>query len=82
MGQAAWNVTFKELGRGFSVFQAFGDHTKRHGLATCDGFFAVGAVAHHAGQGWHFGEPPAVVFALQLDGKGHARTVASGQLAN
>jgi hypothetical protein len=68
----------QKLGWGFSVFQAFGDHTKRQRLYTRHRFIAVGAVAHDAWQSWHFGQPPAIGFALKLDGKGHARTVASG----
>ena len=68
----------QELGWGFSVFQAFCDHAKRQRLYARHGFIAVDAIAHDAGQGWHFGKPPAVIFALKLDGKGHAGTVASG----
>lgn len=62
----------QELGWGFSVFQAFGDHAKRQGLYARHRFVAVGAITHDAGEGWYFGEPPTIVFALKLDGKGHA----------
>jgi len=68
----------QKFGWGFSVFQSLSDDAKRQRLYTRHGFIAVCAVAHDARQSWHFGQPPAIGFALKLDGKGHARTVASG----
>lgn len=68
----------QKLGRGFTVFQTFRDHTKRQGLDARHGFITVGAITHDAGEIGHFGEPPAVSFSLELDGEDHARTVASG----
>jgi Tannase and feruloyl esterase len=60
------------------VLQAFGNDPKRQRLNAGNGFIAVDAVAHDAGQGRHFRQPAAVLFALKLDGKDHGRNVASG----
>ena len=60
------------------MFEALGDHSKGKGLNTGDGFVTVRAVAHHASQARHLGQPPAVIFAFKLNRKGHAGTVASG----
>ena len=68
----------QEFGRGFSVFEAFGDNSEGERLNPRDSFVAVRAIAHHAGQGGYFGEPAAVVFAIKLNRKRHAGTVASG----
>ena len=62
----------------FPVLQAFGNDPKRQRLNAGNGFIAVDAVAHDAGQGRHFRQPTAVLFALKLDGKNHGRNVASG----
>jgi hypothetical protein len=68
----------QELGGRFAVLQAFGNYPERQRLDSGHGFIAVDAVAHDAGQGRHFRQPTAVVFAPKLDGKDHGRTVASG----
>ena len=68
----------QKFGWGFSVFQAFGNHSKRQRLDASHSFIAVGTVAHDSGQRWYFGQPPAVLYALKFDGKRHPRTVASG----
>lgn len=67
----------QKFGWGFSVFEAFGNHSKRQRLDASHCFVAVGAIAHDSGQRWYFGQPPAVLFALKLDGKRHPCTVAS-----
>ena len=68
----------QKLGGGLSVFEAFGDHAEGESLHAGDGFIAVSAVAHDPGQRRDFGQPPAIIFAFKLDGKGHPGTVASG----
>jgi hypothetical protein len=68
----------QKLGGGFAVFEAFGNHAESEGLHASDSFIAVGAVAHDASQCRHFRQPPAIILAFELDGKGHAGTVASG----
>jgi hypothetical protein len=68
----------QKLRRGLSVFEALGNHAQSERLHAGDGFVAIGAVAHHSGQCRHFGQPPAIVFALKLNGKRHPCTVASG----
>ena len=60
------------------MFEAFSNDAEGQGLNARDGFIPVGAVAHDAGQRRHFGQPPAVVLAFQLDRKSHAGTVTSG----
>ncbi len=68
----------QKLGGGLSMFEAFGNHAEGERLHTRDSLITVGAVAHDAGERGYFSHPPAIVFALKLDGKGHPRTVASG----
>lgn len=63
---------------GFSVLEALCDDAKGESLHARDGFVAVRAVAHDAGQRRHFGEPAAIVFAIELNRKRHAGTVTSG----
>ena len=36
----------QKLGRGFSVFEAFGNHAEGEGLHARNGFITVGAIAH------------------------------------
>ena len=52
------------------MFEAFGNHAEGEGLHTRDGLITVGTVAHDAGERGDFGQPPAIVFALELDGRG------------
>ena len=68
----------QKLGGGLSVFEALGNHAESERLHTRDSLITVGTVAHDAGQCWYFGQPPAIIFTLKLDGKGHPCTVASG----
>ena len=68
----------QEFGRGFAMFEAFGNHAERQRLHAGDSFIAVGAVAHDAGQGGHLGKPATVVFAFDLDRKNRVGTVPSG----
>jgi len=72
----------QEFGWGLAVFEAFGNHAKGEGLHAGDGLITIGAVAHDPSQRRDFRQPPAVILAFELDGKGHARTVASGQQSN
>jgi len=60
------------------MFQPLSDHSQRKCLNARDGFIPVAAVAEHARKRGYFGEPAAVVFALQLDGERHTRTVPFG----
>ncbi len=60
------------------MFQPLGDHSQRKRLNARDCLIPVGAVAQHARKRGDFGEPAAVVFALQLDGERHTRTVPFG----
>lgn len=64
------------------MFEALGNHAEGEGLHARDRFITVGAIAHDPGQCRYFGQPPAIIFALKLDGKGHPSTVASGQQSN
>jgi hypothetical protein len=68
----------QEFGGRFPVLQALGDHTQGQRLHSGDRLVAVGAVAHHARESGHFGQPPAVVFAVKLDRESHPGTVPSG----
>lgn len=68
----------QEFGRGFAMFEAFGDHAERQGLHAGNGLVPVNAVAHDARQGRHLSQPAAVIFAFDLDRKNHDRTVLSG----
>ena len=61
-----------EFGWRLSVFETFGDHSEGERLNPRDRFVAVRAIAHHARQGGYFGEPAAVVFAIELNRKRHA----------
>ncbi len=60
------------------MFEPLGDHSQGECLNARDGFIPVGPIAQHARKRGHFGEPAAVVFALQLDGERHVRTVPFG----
>jgi hypothetical protein len=53
------------------MFEAFGDHAKRQSLHAGNGLVTVNAVAHDANQRRHFGQPAAIVLALDLDRKNH-----------
>ena len=68
----------QKFGGGLSVFEAFGNHAEGEGLHPGDDLIAVCTIAQDPGQGRDFGQPPTIIFALQLDGKGHTCTVASG----
>lgn len=72
----------QKLGGGLSVFEAFGNYTEGESLHARDRLITVGTVTHDPGQCGHFGQPPAIIFALKLDGKRHLCTVASGQQSN
>jgi len=60
------------------MFKAFRDDPESQGLNARNGLVSILAVAQDAGQRWHFGNPPAVVFTFKLDGEGHAGTVTFG----
>ena len=60
------------------MFEAFGDDSEGERLNSHDGFVAVRAIAHDAGQAGYLGEPAAVIFAIELNRKCHAGTVTSG----
>jgi hypothetical protein len=55
------------------MLQALGDYAKCQCLDTRHGFIPVLAVTHDAGKRRHLGQPPAVVFAFELDREGHGR---------
>jgi hypothetical protein len=59
----------QEFGRSLTMFEAFGDHAKCKSWHAGHGLVTVNAVAHDASQPRHFGQPAAVVFALDLDRK-------------
>ena len=63
------------------MFEALGDHAQRQGLHAGDGLVTVGTVAQDARQTGHFGEPTAIIFALDLNRKNHPGTVPSGPLS-
>ena len=60
------------------MLTALGDDPKRQRLYASDGFGAILAVCHHAGQRRYFGEPAAVVFTFDFDVERHNRNVPSG----
>jgi DNA-3-methyladenine glycosylase I len=64
------------------VLKALGDNAQGQRLHACDGLVSVLAVAHHAGQGGHFGEPPAIVFALDFYRERHVGNVPFCRLRN
>ena len=64
------------------MFEAFGNHAEGESLHARNSFIAIGTGAHDASESGYFGQPPAIIFALKLDGKGHPSTVASGQQSN
>jgi hypothetical protein len=68
----------QEFSWGFSVFEAFGNHAERQRLDASHSLIAIGPIAYDSRQCGYFGQPPAVLFALKLNGKRHACTVASG----
>jgi hypothetical protein len=68
----------QEFGRGFSMFETFGNHAEGECLNLRDGFIAVGPVTQDTSQVWDLGQPPAVALALELDGEVHPGNVASG----
>jgi hypothetical protein len=49
------------------MLEALGYDTQGQSLDTRNSFVAVTAIAHDTGQSRHFGEPAAIVFALDLD---------------
>ncbi len=57
------------------MLKTFCDDPKGQRLDLGDGLVAVVAVAQHASQGRHFGQPAAISFAFQFDGEGHRSTV-------
>lgn len=64
------------------MLETLGNHPQGKGLYPGDGLVTVGAVAEHAGQGRHFGQPAAVVFSLELDRESHVFTLYSAWLPN
>ena len=53
------------------MLQTFGNHAEGQRLNAGDGFVAILAVGHNAGQRGHFSEPAAIVFALDFDRERH-----------
>lgn len=64
------------------MVKAVCNDAQRQGLHAGNRLIAGRAVTEHASQVGHLGEPPAVIFTLKLDRKGHASTVPSCKLAN
>lgn len=53
--------------RKLTVRDPVGDHLDGQLLGVADGFLTGGSVRHHARQLKSFGDPPAVVFAVELN---------------
>ena len=64
------------------MLKTLGNDAQRECLNSRDGFIAVLAVGQDAGQPGDFSEPPAIVFAFDLNGERHTRNVPSGQRSN
>jgi hypothetical protein len=60
------------------MFEAFGNHAESEGLHAGDRFIPVLPVGHDAGQGRYFGEPTAIIFALNFNRERHGGNVPSG----
>jgi len=54
-----------------TVFEAVCQNPKGQGLDFRDGFLTGFPIAHDAGQFGHFGDPPAIFFAVYFDIQGH-----------
>jgi len=61
------------------MLKPLSNHAQRESLNLGHGFSAVSAVAEHAGQGRHLGEPAAILFAVKLNGEGHKITLHPGR---
>ena len=70
-GSSGLKCNVQKFRGSLSVFEAFGNHAEGEGLHASDGFVTIGAIAHDSGQCRYFGQPPAIIFALKLNGKGH-----------
>lgn len=55
------------------MLKSLRDHAQGERLDPGDGFVAVLTVAHHSRQRGHFGEPAAVILAIELNREGHGR---------
>ena len=54
------------------------EHAQGQCLHPRNGFVAILAVSQDAGQSWDFSEPPAILFALDLNRERHGGNVPSG----
>jgi hypothetical protein len=64
------------------MFETLGDHAEGRCLYARDRFVAIPAVAQHARQRSHLGDPSAVVFTFKFDRERHASNVRSPRLSN
>ena len=60
------------------MLKTLGDHAQGQCLNPGDGFVTILTVGQYAGQPRHFGEPPTIVFAFDLNGERHVGNVPSG----
>lgn len=60
------------------MLKTLGDHAQGQCLHPGNGFVAILTVSQDARQSRDFSEPPAIFFALDLNGERHGRNVPSG----
>ena len=56
------------------MLETLGDHSQRKSLDSGYRFFSSLSVHHHSGDLWDLRDPPAIVFALDLDEQVHWRS--------
>ena len=62
------------------MLKPLSNHAQRESLNLGHGFSAVSAIAEHAGQSRHLGEPAAITVAFKLNVEGHKITLHPGGL--
>ncbi len=60
------------------MLKTLGNDAQGQGLDSRDGFVTIHAIRQDAGESGYFGEPAAIVFALDLNGERHAGNVPPG----
>lgn len=66
----------QELARCFLVFETLGQDAQGQGLHPSDSFGLVGSIAEHSREVGNLGDPPAILFAFELNLEGHIGTLA------